>query len=67
MRNNNQDLSVNVVENGVTVDCIPYDQAIMGRQYVFTNADAFASFMKEWYGLCNISERPVITGKPLKE
>ena len=55
-------LTVDVVENGVVVNCIPSEQGVTGKQYVFTNAEDLAEFTTTWYSCCPVSDTPVIQG-----
>jgi hypothetical protein len=59
----NADMVVGIVENGVTVDCIPYEQGVIGKKYVFNSQVAFVEFMGMWYDTCVPKEPPVITGR----
>tara|TARA_R110000851_G_scaffold317339_1_gene480795 strand:+ start:24130 stop:24375 length:246 start_codon:yes stop_codon:yes gene_type:complete len=60
-------LVINVVENGVAIDAIPFEQGVIGRKYVFTDQVAFQKFMGEWYDTCVPKYPPIISSEERPE
>lgn len=42
-------LDIEMVENGCVVHCIPFEQGVVAKQFVFREESSFGAWMAEWF------------------